>query len=129
MRRKWESPQPWLSESIVTQQRVTPHAGAGCRRHKRRLKTSLRFAIALFVNLGDLDEILLLGISDWHSTFCKSYLLASVDISYMLRDISTSIYALKLLRQGKMSPLPPWLHLCLQDRIMFASSYAYSQIY
>jgi len=29
--------------------------------------------IALFANLGDLDEILqLLGISDWHSTFCKS---------------------------------------------------------
>jgi len=29
--------------------------------------------IALFANLGDLDEILqLLGISDWHLTFCKS---------------------------------------------------------
>jgi len=38
MRTKWESSQPWLSESIVTQQRVTPHACAGCRRHKRRLK-------------------------------------------------------------------------------------------
>jgi len=25
----------------------------------------------------------------------------------MLRDISTSIYALKLLRLGQMSPLPP----------------------
>jgi len=36
------------------------------------LKTSLRFVIAPFANLGDLDEILQLGISDWHSTFCKS---------------------------------------------------------
>jgi len=27
-----------------------------------------------------------------------------------------------------MSPLPPWLQHCLQDRIMFASRYAYSQI-
>jgi len=35
-------------------------------------KTSLRFVIAPFANLGDLDEILQLGISDWHSTFCKS---------------------------------------------------------
>jgi len=35
-------------------------------------KTSLRFVIALLANLGDLDEILQLGISDWHSTFCKS---------------------------------------------------------
>jgi len=34
--------------------------------------TSLRFVIALFANLGDLDEILQLGNSDWHSTFCKS---------------------------------------------------------
>jgi len=36
------------------------------------LKTSLRFAIAPFANLGDLDEILQLGMSDLHSTFCKS---------------------------------------------------------
>ena len=28
--------------------------------------------LCLFANLGDLDEILQLGISDWHSTFCKS---------------------------------------------------------
>ena len=48
------------------------HCGAGCWRHKRRLKTSLRFVIALFANLGDLDDILQLGISEWHSTFCKS---------------------------------------------------------
>jgi len=37
MRTKWESSQPWLSESIVTQTWVKPHAGAGCWRHKRRL--------------------------------------------------------------------------------------------
>jgi len=30
------------------------------------------FVIALFANLGDLDKILLLGISDWQSTFCES---------------------------------------------------------
>jgi len=35
-------------------------------------KTSLRFIIVLFASLGDFDEILQLGISDWHSTFCKS---------------------------------------------------------
>jgi len=73
MRTKWENSQAWLSGSIVTQPSVKPHAGAGCWRHKRRLvKTSLMFVIALFANLGDLDEILQLGSSDWHSTFCKS---------------------------------------------------------
>jgi len=36
--------------------------------------------IAPFANLGDLDEILQLGVSDWHSTFRKSSLLASADI-------------------------------------------------
>jgi len=36
----------------------------------------------------------------------------------MLRDIPTSIYALKMLRSGQMSPLPPWLRHCLQDRII-----------
>jgi len=56
MRMKCKSSQPWLSESIVTQ-RVKPHAGAGCWRHERCPKTSLRFVIALFANLGDLDEI------------------------------------------------------------------------
>ena len=30
--------------------------------------------------------------------------------------------------RGQMSSLPPWLRHCLQDRIMFASSYVYSQI-
>ena len=77
MRKKWESSQPCLYESIVTQLSVKPHAGW---RHMRQFETSLRFVIALFANLGDLDEILQLGISDWHSTFCKSWLLASADI-------------------------------------------------
>jgi len=36
----------------------------------------------------------------------------------MLRDISTPIYALKMLRPGQMSPLPPWLRHSLQDRII-----------
>jgi len=30
------------------------------------------FVTALFANLGDLDLILLLAISDWHLTFYKS---------------------------------------------------------
>jgi len=47
-----------LSPLTVTQSSVKPHAGAGCWRHKRRLKASLRFVIAPFANLGDLDEIL-----------------------------------------------------------------------
>jgi len=34
--------------------------------------TSLKFVIVLFANLRDLDEILLLGSSDWHSTLYKS---------------------------------------------------------
>ena len=72
MRTKWKSSQPWLSESIVTHPWVKPHAGTGCWGHKRRFKTSLRFIIVLIANLGDFDEILQLGISDWHSTFCKS---------------------------------------------------------
>jgi len=29
------------------------------------------FAIAPFANLGDLDEIVQLGVSDWHSKFVK----------------------------------------------------------
>ena len=46
-------------------------------------KASLRFVIALFANFGDI-EILQLGISEWHSTFCKSYLLASADIRHFV---------------------------------------------
>jgi len=80
MRTKWESSQAWLPESIVTQPSVKPHAGAGCWRHKRRLITLLRFVIAPFANLDDLDETLQLGISDLHSTFDKSLLLTSADI-------------------------------------------------
>jgi len=118
------------SESIVTQTWVKPHAGAGWWRHKRRLKTPLMFVIALFANLGDLDQILQLGISDCHSTFCKWWLLASTDISQLLRDIPTSIYALKMLRPGQMSPLPPgyatvlktepqvYFKLCIQPNIL-----------
>jgi len=45
---------------------------------------SLWFVIARFANLGDLDEILQLGISDWHSTFCNSYLLASAHIRHFV---------------------------------------------
>jgi len=37
MTTKRESSQAWLSERIVTQPSVKPHAGAGCWRHKRRL--------------------------------------------------------------------------------------------
>jgi len=33
MRTKWESSKAWLSENIVTQTSVKPHAGAGCWRH------------------------------------------------------------------------------------------------
>jgi len=36
----------------------------------------------------------------------------------MLPDITTSIYALKMLRPGQISPLPPWLRFCIQDRII-----------
>jgi len=35
-------------------------------------KTSLRFVMSPFANLGDLDEILQLDINNWHSTFRKS---------------------------------------------------------
>jgi len=34
MRTKWKSSQLLLSESIVTQPWVKPHAGTGCWRHK-----------------------------------------------------------------------------------------------
>jgi len=47
-------------------------------------KASLWFVIAPFANLGELDEILQLGIRDWLSTFCKSYLLASAHIRHFL---------------------------------------------
>ena len=36
------------------------------------LSVPFKNAIARFENLGDLDETLQLGGSDWHSTFCKS---------------------------------------------------------
>jgi len=71
MRTKWESSQAWLPERIVVQPSVKPYVGAVCWRHMRRLKTSLKFAIALFANFRDLDEILQLCVSDWHSTFRK----------------------------------------------------------
>jgi len=38
------------------------------------------FVIAPIANMGDLDEILHLGVSDWHSTFRKLQLLSSADI-------------------------------------------------
>jgi len=48
----------------------------------------------------------------------------------MLRDISTSIYVLKMLRPGQMSPLPPLATpLSSTQNHKFASSYAHSQIY
>jgi len=34
----------------------------------------------------------------------------------MLRDISTSIYALKMLRQGQMSPLPPGYDILIKTK-------------
>jgi len=37
---------------------------------------------------------------------------------YLLRDISTSVYALKMLRPSQMSPLHHRLLYCLQDRII-----------
>jgi len=40
MRTKWESLQAWLSESIVTQRWVKPHAGTGCWKHKRYLNVT-----------------------------------------------------------------------------------------
>jgi len=72
MRTKLESSQPWLSESIVTQPSVKPHAALVAEDTSNAFKTLLRFVIALFANVSDPDEILQLGISDWHSTFCKS---------------------------------------------------------
>ena len=41
----------------VTQPGVKPQARAYCWRQKLRLETSLRFIIACFAKLGDLDEI------------------------------------------------------------------------
>jgi len=63
---KSEISQPWHSESVVTQRWVKPQAGAYCWRQKPRFETALRFIVARFANLGDLDEI-----SRWQSTFCK----------------------------------------------------------
>ena len=57
----------------MTQPSVKPNAGAVAGDANDALKTSLRFVIALFANLGDLDEIFqLLGISDWHSLVFNS---------------------------------------------------------
>jgi len=44
------------------------------------LKPHRKFVTVRFANIGDLDEILQLGSSRWHSIFCKSQLLASSDI-------------------------------------------------
>jgi len=41
-------------------------------KHMRELFAEDPSDAAPFANLGDLDEILQLGISDLHSTFCKS---------------------------------------------------------
>jgi len=68
------------------------------------------FVIAPFANLGDLDEILQLGVSDWHSTFRDCYVI-----------LQPQFTPWKCYAWGQMSPLPPWLRHCLQDRIMFGS--------
>jgi len=72
MRWKWVSSQAGLFESLVTHRRSNHMQAVVAGDTNDTLKTSLRFVIAPFANLGDLDEILQLGISDWHSTFCKS---------------------------------------------------------
>jgi len=120
IRMKWKSSQPWLSERIVTQPWVKPHGGTGCWRHKRRFKTSLRFIIVLFANRGVVDEILQLGISDWHSTFCESELLVSTKIWHF---VIVTWHSNRNSRPENAPPgdryLPfPWLRHCLQDRII-----------
>jgi len=72
MRTKWESSEAWLFESIVTHRRPNHMRALVAGDTSDAFKTPLSFIIAPFVNLGDRDEILQLGISDWHSTFCKS---------------------------------------------------------
>ena len=75
---------------------------------------------ALFVNIGDLDEILQLGISDLHSTFCKSQLLASADIWHF---VVVTWHSNLNLRPQNASPgtdvsTSPWLRHCLQNIII-----------
>jgi len=118
MRRKWKSSQPWLSESIVTQPWVKPHTGTGCWRHKRRFETSLRFIIVLFANLGDFDEILQLGISDWHSTFCKSWLLVSAKIWHFVIVTWHSNPNSHPENAAPGDRCLPWLRHCLHERLI-----------
>ena len=56
-------------------------------------------------------------------------MLASADISYMLRDISTSIYTPKCCSRGRCLPFPLATPLSSRQNHKFASSYVYSQIY
>jgi len=93
-----ESSQPWLSENTVTQPWVKPQAGADCRRQNLRLKTLLRFTTVRFANLVEMSQP---DSSRWHSTFCKSWLLASADISLLLRTFPTLIW-----RPVKAAPSP-----------------------
>jgi len=92
-------------------------------------ETSLRFVIVPFANLGDLDEILLLGISNWHSTFCKSYLLASADIRHF---VSATWHSDLNLRPQNGAPgdrcllSPLAMPLSSEQNHKFASSYVYS---
>jgi len=60
---------------------------------------------------------IVITIIRWHLTFHNCYVTFQP-------QFSTS----KCCARWQMSPLPPWLRHCIQDRIMFASSYAYSQI-
>jgi len=116
----------------MTQPWVKPHAGAGYWRHNRRFKTSLRFVIALFANLGDLDEILQLGISGWHSTFCKSQLLASADICYFVIvtwHSNLNLHPQNAAPEHRCLPFPLATPLSSRQNHKFASSYAHSQLY
>jgi len=65
---KSESSQPWLSESVVKQPWVKPHAGADGWRQKLKRKTSLMLVTTRFANLGDIDEISQIVIFSihWH---------------------------------------------------------------
>ena len=93
---------------------------------------SLRFIIVLFANLGDFDEILQLGISDWHSTFCKSELLVSANIWHFVIvtwHSNPNSRPENAAPGDRCLPFPLATPLSSRENYKFASSYAYSQIY
>jgi len=112
-----ESSQPWLSDSIVVLpwSKLYMRALIKCRKKLPR-KKSLRCVTATYANLDDFEKVSPLDSRRWHSTFCKSQILASVDICHFVNNVTfrPQFGAPKRYDWGQMSTFSPQFCPCIQ---------------